>query len=591
MTDCCISILRPDVVNQIAAGEVVERPASVVKEVVENALDARARRVDVATEHGGRRRIRVVDDGIGMTETEARLSLERHATSKLRCVDDLSSIRTMGFRGEALPSIASVSRFTLVTRPEHLDRGFTLVVEGGSVQSAEPSGCGVGTQVEIADLFFNTPARLKFLKSTATEAAHITDAVSRLALSSPQVHFTLTQDGRQVLNLPPCRDSLERARAVLGRQGQRLFCARHQQPGLEVEANLAPSDQTVRTARSITLTVNGRYIRDRSLVQAVVAGYGDFLENGQFPVAVVHLAMDPSTVDVNAHPQKTEVRFDQPRQVAAAIRGCITDALGRPPDDAINGRAQPRKYQATGTECGEGYEEHRQRIREATRHLWSPVPQGRRAAENLPAYSGDDSSASRAGPFSALRVVGQVMGTYLVCEAAEEMVLVDRNAAHERVTYEELRQAVERERVPAQRLLIPITLGLEPPQDAAARQQARTLAQLGFDLEDFGACTWAVRAVPLLLRHAEPGALVRDVLDELGDVAQQSAEPGVLDAILARMARHGAVRVGEELEEDEVRALLMSLDQLDPSAESPRGRPVIARLSRGELEGRFGRGR
>ncbi len=577
MTDCGISILDPDVVNQIAAGEVVERPASAVKEVVENALDARADRVDVEAEDGGRGRIRVVDDGIGMTEVEARLSLERHATSKLTCVDDLSCIRTMGFRGEALPSIASVSRFSLVTRPSHLDQGFTLVVEGGAVQRAEPIGCRVGTQVEIADLFFNTPARLKFLKSTATEAAHITDAVSRLAITTPEVHFTLTQDGRKVLNLPPCRDSLERARAVLGRQGQRLFTARFDQRGLEVEACLAPPDQTVSTARSITLTVNGRFIRDRALVQAVVAGYGDFVEKGRFPVAVVHLALDPATVDVNVHPQKTEVRFRRPRQISNAIRRCITGALSGKQWSAGNS-ASPRTYVVEEPD-GEGYEEHRRRIREATRHLWSSAPGGA-AAEALPAYA--EGNARGAGAFSGMRVVGQVMGTYLVCEAGDDLVLLDRRAATERIVHQQLQEAAGQGRVPSQRLLIPITLTLETARDAAARRRAEILSSLGFDLEDFGACTWAVRAVPLLLRHAEPAAMLDDLLDHL---AGQGAEDS--DATLARLARHGTVR--EDLSEAEVAALLSALDRLDLSAQ-PSSRPVIVRMSRAELARRFGKG-
>ena len=589
MTDCCISILQPDVVNQIAAGEVVERPASVVKEVVENALDARARRVDVASEQGGRRCIRVVDDGVGMTETEARLSLERHATSKLRCVDDLTSITTMGFRGEALPSIASVSRFTMVTRPAHLDRGFTLVVEGGTVQRAEPMGCRVGTQVEIADLFFNTPARQKFLKSIATEAAHISDTVSRVALTTPGVHFTLTQDGRQVLSLPPCGDYLERARAVLGRQGQGLLVARHQQPGLEVEACLGPPDNAVRTARSVILTVNGRFIRDRALVQAVVAGYGELLEKGRYPVAVIHLAMDPATVDVNAHPQKTEVRFHRPRSVSSAIRGCVTGALARAPGVGAGRAASAHRYRVEEPEGGAGYEEQRQRIREATRHLWSTVPRGGGAAEALPEYTGEDGSRTGqgAGSFSSLRIVGQVMAKYLVCDAGDEMVLLDRHAAQELITLEVLRQGLDQERLPSQRLLIPITINLDPTLDVTARRQATVLARLGLDLEDFGAGTWAVRAVPMALRHADPEPLVRDVLDGLGAA---EPEPGELDDVLARMARHGVMRAGEDLEEADLVALLSSLDRLELSGAS-EGRSLVLRLSQEELARRFGRGR
>ena len=583
MTDspdsCRIQVLRPDVINQIAAGEVVERPASVVKELVENALDAQARRVDVTVEQGGRQCIRIVDDGVGMTELEALLSLERHATSKLRSVDDLNSISTMGFRGEALASIASISRFSLTTRPGHLDQGFMLVVEAGSVKRQEPCGCRTGTQIEVADLFFNTPARLKFLKSTATEAAHITDAVYRLALTAPQVHFTLTQDGRQVLSLPPCGNSaLERARAVLGRQGQQLFSALHQHEGLEVEACLAPPEQAVSTARSIFFTVNGRFIRDRVLMQAVAAGYGDRLEPGRFPVAVVHLAMKPTTVDVNAHPQKTEVRFDNPRLVANAVRQCITEALTN--RAAREGDGSPA-YRVERTDDGEGYEEHRRRILDATRRLWSTVPRG--AAEAAPPYNHDDPAQPR-GSLSGLRVVGQVMGAYLVCEDGDDLVLLDRCAALQRITCHELQRDVAGGRVPSQRLLIPVTLSLEHSLDAAARQGAELLTRLGFDLEDFSGGTWAVRAVPRAVRHAEPEALLETLLGALGrlDAEPRAAE---LDALCEGMASHASLPEGEDLEEREVLDLLAALDRVDLAAEG--GRQVMVRMTRGELERMF----
>ena len=583
-----IAILEPDLVNQIAAGEVVERPASVVKELVENALDAGARRVDVAVEQGGRRLIQVVDDGCGMTAAEALLSLQRHATSKLRRLEDLERIRSMGFRGEALPSIASVSRLTMITRPAEQDQGQRLELTAGKLARDEPTGCRVGTQITVAQLFFNTPARLKFLKSTATEAAHITDAVSRLALSHPAVHFTLSQDGRQVLGLPPCADYLDRARAVLGRRGKELFFARRQEPGLSVEACLGPPHQTVRTARSVTLTVNGRQIRDRALTQGVLSGYGELIDRGRYPVAVVHLDLDPSTMDVNVHPQKTEVRFHDSRRIFAVIRRCLRDALAASPWVEGAGEAAPtRSYEVQGG-GPEGYAEHRRRLQEATRSFWSAPGQGS-AAERRASYPLDPGTGEAAaeGYFSSLRPVGQVLATYLVCEGDDALVLVDQHAAHERVTYEGLRQALRRDRVPCQRLLIPTTLSLDPQQEATATQRGADLGRLGFELDDFGGGTWAVRALPAVLRQAEPAALVCDVLDELA-VAQGSATvEAALDNVVARMACHGSVRAGKSLSSGEILALLASLDQVDFSAACPHGRPVVVRLERAELEREF----
>jgi DNA mismatch repair protein MutL len=594
-----IVVLPADVVNQIAAGEVVERPAAVVKELVENALDAGARRVDVEVERGGLQRIRVVDDGCGMTAVEARLSLERHATSKLRVADDLCRVRTMGFRGEALPSIASVSRLTLTTRPAKADQGCELVVEGGAVRSEQPAAIRAGTAVEVRDLFYNTPARLKFLKSSATEAAHVTEAVSRLALGVPDVQLTLTHDGRSALELASCRDRLERSRLALGHRGERLLLATLADGDLAVEACLAPPDQTSRTAHSVVVLVNRRFVRDRAVLHAVTSGYGELLATGRFPTAVVYIDIEPSALDVNVHPQKVEVRFADPARVVGAVQRCVRQQLARAAwleaAPARGGRAYPLRAEGAG-----GYEEHRRRLQEATRRFWS----ARWASESLSAYGAElaDEGDAGLGFFARLRVLGQLSATYLVCEATREgeLVLVDQNAARERVTFEQLRLAASAGPVPSQRLLVPTTLQLEPPLDAAVDAHLAALRELGFEIELFGRASWVVRGVPAELRGAEPGALLRDVLDELAASAEPAAAEGRtgasraagerLEAVLARMAGHGAPRAGRQLEEPEMLALLASLDRVDFKASCPLGRPVFWRVTRPELEQRFGRG-
>jgi len=584
-----IVILDPEVINQIAAGEVVERPASVVKELVENSLDAGARRVDVEIEGGGQALIRVADDGEGMTAQEARLALERHATSKLRRTDDLLGIRSMGFRGEALPSIASVSRLRLITRADGAGEGFALRVEGGRAEHGQPTGTRVGTTVEVTDLFFNTPARLKFLKSTATETAHIGDAVTELALANPGVHLTLTVDGRPSTDLPPSRTRLERARAALGRRGGKLAAGEREDGGIAVQACLGPPSESTRSARSVHLLVNRRSVRDRSLIHAVVAGYDALLEKGRFPPAVVHLDLDPALVDVNVHPQKIEVRFAEPGRVFAVVRRTVQDAVARgwPEEAAARYRIHTRddgQQDPVGDPAG-GYAEHRARLQEAARRFWSA--RGDHVAEGDAAVL-----EGPAGFFSSLALLGQALGTYLVLEGEGEIVLVDQHAAHERVSFERLRAAHAGGAVPSQALLIPSEVALDRRQAAAATEHAEALGRLGLQLEAFGKDAWMVRAVPTWLAGGDPAALVRDVLDQLIASGGAALEGEEVLPLLARMACHGSVRAGRPLEPDEVRALLAALDRLGdhPSSTScPHGRPVLVRLSRAELERRFGR--
>src|SRR5215471_17297182 len=327
-----IRVLPPELADQIAAGEVVERPASVVKELVENALDAGARRVDVEVAAGGRRLIRVVDDGSGMSPEDARLALRRHATSKISSADDLWGLGTFGFRGEALPSIAAVSRLTLLTRLPEAPAGFRLVVEGGVETDALPAGVAAGTHVEVRDLFFNTPARAKFLKSDGTEMANVSEAMLRLALAHPEVHFRLRQDGRVARDWPPHRDLAERVRAALAQRGAGAL---HEAAGVEgghrVRAFLASPEEASTTARSTFLYVGNRFVRDRALLHAVSLAYGPLLEKGRYPLAALFLEVPGPDVDVNVHPQKLEVRFARAQEVYAAVRHVVGAAIARAP--------------------------------------------------------------------------------------------------------------------------------------------------------------------------------------------------------------------------------------------------------------------
>jgi DNA mismatch repair protein MutL len=595
-----IRVLPPELADQIAAGEVVERPASVVKELVENAVDAGARKVEVEIEHGGLQRMVVSDDGSGMTPDEAHLALKRHATSKLSAIEDLQRLTSMGFRGEALPSIAAVSKLALTTRRREDLAGYLLMVEGGVAPKQSDGrvvGAPPGTQIEVRDLFANVPARLKFVKGEPTEGAHVVDAVLRAALAFPDVHFRLRSDGRPVIDLPPHSSGLERARAAMGRPRQpaQLHACAGDESGVHVEAFLGSPAETASTARNTHLYVNRRFVRDRGLLQALLMGYGELIERGRYPLAVLMLTVPGELVDVNVHPQKLEVRFARPQEVYAAVRHSVAATCARapwlsePPSDFASAKAV-RVYSLPpmAQEAPVGYESHRRRAAEAL-SLFAD----RRTPEPLPDVASTPSVAPRQEPdqfFSRLTYLGQLQRTYLLCEAPGELVLIDQHAAHERVAFQRLREAHANQKVRTQRLLLPATVELDDPLAAAALEHATLLAGLGVELEPFGPRAVLVRALPELLADKDPARVVGELLVELtsdGGTVQLVSDR--LDHLLATMACHSVVRAGDVLSEREVRALLTSMDGIDYRAHCPHGRPVLLRLSIGEIERRFGR--
>jgi len=591
-----IRVLPPELADQIAAGEVVERPASVVKELIENALDAGARKIEVEIQRGGLGRILVVDDGSGMSPEDAHLALRRFATSKLSAIEDLQKLATMGFRGEALPSIAAVSKLALTTRRREELAGHLLMIEGGVPGEGRAVGAPPGTQVDVQELFANVPARLKFVKGEPTEAAHVVDAVLRAALAFPEVHFRLRSDGRAVLDLPPHASGLERARAAMGkpRQPAQLHEAAGEESGVRVEAYLGAPSESATTTRGTHLYVNRRYVRDRGLLQAVLMGYGELIERGRYPLAVVGVTLGGDAVDVNVHPQKLEVRFARAQEVFAAVRhivaGTVARApwLGEPPGDFA--RQAVRVYSLPplpkSSEAGEppaGYEAHRKRAMEAmslfaNRSSLQPLGGAPEPPEPQPA----------APPvvdrfFSSLIYLGQLHRTYLLCEAPGELVLIDQHAAHERVAFQRLREAHASQKVRTQRLLLPATVELDERLAAASG--------LGFEVEPFGARGVVVRALPELLADKSPARVITELLGELTEDGGRGSEMvnDRLEHLLATMACHSVVRAGDVLSEREVRALLQSMDGIDYRAHCPHGRPVLLRLSIGEIERRFGR--
>ena len=594
-----VRVLPPELADQIAAGEVVERPASVVKELVENALDAGARRIDVEIEAGGRRLVRVVDDGSGMNPEDARLALRRHATSKIASADDLWGLRTFGFRGEALPSIAAVSRLTLATREPEATAGFRLTVEAGVETDAREAGIPVGTQVEVRDLFFNTPARAKFGKSEATETANVSEAMLRLALAHPEAHLRLRVGGRVAMDLPPHRDLGERVRAALARRGAgALHEAEGEEGGSRVRAYLAGPDESTNTTRNTFLFVGGRFVRDRNLLHALALGYGPLLERGRYPMAALFLDVPGADVDVNVHPQKLEVRFARAQEVYAAVRHVVGAAIARAPwlrtadDRPMRTFTQPPRYEASDAapparpvRIGAG-------ALALPRSAQGALPlRARDAADTGPEAATLDAAPpwQRQQFFAGLNYVGQVHRTYLVCEAADELILIDQHAAHERVAYARLRAAHARRQMPRQQLLFPVPIDVGEAA-AAALEADDVLGGLGFEAARHGPGSILLRAVPEALKDADPKPLIRELLTDLADgTPLRDGELDRVDHLLATIACHSVVRAGDVLGRPEALALLGQLDAVDLSSHCPHGRPVLLRLPLGEIERRFGR--
>ena len=573
-----VRVLPDDLVNQIAAGEVVERPASVVKELVENALDAEATRVRIAIAEGGMRLIAVDDDGRGMDRADAELAFRRHATSKIRRAEDLSRVATLGFRGEALPSIAAVASLSMRTRQADAALGVELVGTGDGIDSVRELACPLGTHVEVGELFGNIPARRKFLKTAMTESSHVVRWLERIALARPDVRFELERDGRRTLFFPPTADPRERALAVLPHSiGGRLVQVEGRSPGARLFGFATPTDVSRGTTSDVHLFVNARPVRDRLLLQAVRQAYRDALPPGRHPVAVLFVEVDPGEVDVNVHPAKSEVRFRDPRALSALVRRSLVGALG------VRRRSAERAPQIFPGEASKVGEE----LTPAD-YAWAP---------ELPLSS---TPGAPGAPFSfaALRYVGQVLATFLVLEGDDQLVLLDQHAAHERVLFERMRQALLDGKLERQNLLTPIWLELARSDADALLSNRASLGSSGFEIEGgegtlAGGVRVGVRAVPAVLAHGTKvdwPELLEETARGLRDPAARDGRDGLegaLHGILATAACHAATRKGDRLEAPEVHSLLAALDDTIWFPNCPHGRPILSALDGAELGRRF----
>ncbi len=587
-----IRVLPETLSNKIAAGEVIERPASVVKELVENALDAGSTRIIVEVEKGGLSLIQVSDNGIGMSHEDAFLAVERYATSKIATDDDLFAISTLGFRGEALPSIAAVSHFAMITRDTTADSGAEILVEGGKIKSVSEVGAPQGTMISVKQLFFNTPARKKFLKATSTEMSHIADTVARMALGHPEVQFRLIHNDKIVKSWPLASQHLDRVVDVLGKEsGQDLHAVELKRNGIVVSGWVSSPRATRRTSRGIYVFVNGRYVRDRTIQHAIFEGFAQRLVKGQFPIAVVFIQVPFDEVDVNVHPTKSEVRFVNPHQLHEAVKSAVAQTLYE--IDRVNWRPA-HGSQSQESQKSPQIAEPMKAFTPAGRDEW-PSRQAKFSYPQINLQQPAASSRRQQEPmfdrkgFSALRVVGQLHNTYLVCESDAGLVLIDQHAAHERIFFEKLKQSHSDRPSAAQKLLVPETLELNFREAEILQQTLADLNSLGLEIEPFGHNTFVIKAVPALLSGQDPKPMVREIVEKMagGDSAASLQE--VLDSCRMVMACHAAIRANQHLTLEQINGLLNALDQCKNPSHCPHGRPTWIRWDLTTLEKSFKR--
>jgi len=601
-----IAILPEIITNKIAAGEVVERPASVIKELIENSLDAGATDIAVEIAAGGRRLIKIMDNGHGMSREDALLSLERHATSKIKSDSDLDGINTLGFRGEALPSIASVSRFRLATREANNQEGTEIIVEGGRVKDVKACGMAPGTIISVEQLFFNIPARLKFLRSAETEAGHVGDTLTRMAISRPDVAFSCTSDGRELLRVQRS-DLLRRLSQALGKNtAANLHEISVSSNGISISGFISAPSACRSTTNAMFTYINGRFVRDKVIQHAIMQAYRGVIDRGRYPVVALFIELSPGEVDVNVHPTKHEVRFRHQAAMHDTLQTSLEDLLRKSPWLT---RQQSPSVPSTAPAVSQAYKERIAAAAQASLGIaprpdpprfypardTEPAPVKPAETEAITVRDPDTSFQPRPTPsalegyFSSLKIIGQFHAEYILCQSDNEMVIIDQHAASERVAYQRLRRQFENNAVESQRLLFPETLELSFAEVAAARRFGNDLTRLGLELEPFGGNTVIVTALPRLAAAHGGTRLIRDILADLTSLSASSAFLDARDNLLSRIACHSVVRGVHQLENRQITELLRAMDETDFAASCPHGRPVSHVITLAELEKIFKR--
>jgi len=593
-----IQILPEALINRIAAGEVVERPASVVKELVENAMDAGSRCITVEVEDGGKRLIRVTDDGEGMSREDALLAFQRHATSKIKTDADLEAIATMGFRGEALPSISSVSKISLITRQAGDEVATRLALEGGNMKEVAEAASPPGTMIEVAQLFYNTPARRKFLKAASTELAHITGLVTELALAQPHLEFRLLQNGKNVFHFPAAEGWYSRAVQIFGvEMAEQLIPIEARQGRIRFTGGVSRPHYTRGAKTHQFFFVNGRNIRDRLLAHALYEAYDTLLMKGRHPVAILFIELDSSMVDVNVHPAKREVRFRTPQEIHRTVMEAIRKGLR---EGTVPGLAQEKVSGWNGDEAAglSGLEERKSQVREAAAaYLRRQDSPGWPAGGLKPTYP----TQVRAEERKTVVPLGQIQRSYIIAEVEGNLEIIDQHAAHERILYERLlsrrtaghssshASSYSSSQAESQPLLIPETLELSARDAVLLRSHLEKLKETGLEIEEFGSTSFVIRSVPTILSQRDLKRLVLDLLDDLREWDRTATVDEIKKRLVASLACHGAIRAHDSLTLPEMSALLRDLQDYPTVHSCPHGRPIRRRFTLNDLEKMFGR--
>ncbi len=620
-----IRILNEQLTNQIAAGEVVERPASVVKELVENSIDAGAKRIIIKTRAGGKSSIKVIDDGVGMNPDDILLALERHATSKIKTSEDLFSIHTMGFRGEAIPAIASVSKFKVSSKEKDALAGNEVFVEGGKVLKIVEAGLPTGTAIEVKSIFYNTPGRRKFLKSASVELSHIADAVTRLALPHEKIFFELTDSGNTILRVPSSEDQPQRIAALLGRDVATSLIKVKGEADHFYLGGFTGSPELLRSnARQIFFFVNGRFVRDRLVFGALRKAYEGHIPKGRYPVTILYLRIDPSFVDVNVHPAKLEIRFRKGPRVYDGIVTAIQQALaerfgtgrGKSPFTPLAARALRNMGQSRfdGSLARPHWKKERDFIddqggnneKEAknnkdyensaapvniNRDFWpgANMHKTTRVSDITPDIEKDLLEAS--GPYSNLEIIGQFQNSYMVCQSSEEsksLVIIDQHAAHERILFEKLSIDYYNSAVSVQGLLLPVNLELSHSDGKMLEKISDDLKKVGMEIENFGGNTYRILSMPTVMSDQQGKQLILDSIERARETGKGEMDR-FADEVLQLVACHSAVRAGQALTLEQMRSILKGLDNCQMPGSCPHGRPTTKEIQITDVERFFGR--
>lgn len=581
-----IRILPEDVASQIAAGEVVDRPASVVRELLDNSIDAGATRITVRIEGGGKGLIRVSDNGTGMSRNDLLLCIERHATSKIESASDLHSVKSLGFRGEAIPSIASVSRMQIISRPKDQLEGYRLKIAGGKLNAIDETGAPAGTTVEVRDLFFNIPARRKFLRAPKTETDHIVDTLTRSVLPFPDLSFKLEDSGKTIINLPAAEKVLPRIFALMGRKvAEAMTETEEKQPEITVRAYLAPPEMSRTRGDRLFVYVNGRNIRDRLITRAIMEGYGQRLMKGRYPQSVIFIGLDPSQVDVNVHPTKQEVKFHNNSAVFQVIVDTIQNALTQSSNNFFD-----QKIHVDNTyHTADDHQDHFGFASEPDRSDYpstsvAPPPVSTKVSEKTSAViQMHEHSMIREGP----EVIGQLGNTYILCQIKDGFLMVDQHAAHERIVYENLKKSFSTAQMEVQALLLPHELELSANETRIALEKKGQLSRMGIDLDHFGGNTFLLRSHPAILKNVQWDSFFSELITALKE--GEPEDEAALNKLLTVMACHGAVRAGYRMSREEMVLLLRQLEKMELPTNCPHGRPIFKHFTYYEIEKMFKR--